>query len=109
YLTDAVSVSGVWLSRSSLLAFGLSLCLAGAVFVFLHKSDWGRAIRGTTQNDALARACGIDVVKVRTLCLGLGIALAATSGGLVAMSSAVYPQMGNIYLGKAFAVAVLGG
>jgi branched-chain amino acid transport system permease protein len=40
---------------------------------------------------------------------GLGAAMAAVSGSLIAMIFTINPEMGRMFLGRAFAIVVLGG
>jgi branched-chain amino acid transport system permease protein len=109
YLSGAVSVLGVHLAANSIVIFAVSLAVAGAVFAFLRLTSLGQAIRATSQNAPLAQACGINSRMMRVLGFGLGTALAATGGGMVAFAFVLYPQVGLTYIGKSFAVAVLGG
>jgi branched-chain amino acid transport system permease protein len=109
YLSAAVSILGVHLAANSIVIFVVSLAVAGGVFAFLRLTNLGQAIRATSQNAALAQACGINSRMMRSLGFGLGTALAATGGGMVAFSFVLYPQVGLTYIGKSFAVAVLGG
>lgn len=109
YLSGAVSILGVHLAANSIVIFVVSLAVSGAVFGFLRLTSLGQAIRATSQNAALAQACGINSRRMRFLGFGLGTALAATGGGMVAFAFVLYPQVGLTYIGKSFAVAVLGG
>jgi branched-chain amino acid transport system permease protein len=109
YLTRAVDILGVHLAANSIVIFVVSLAVSAAVFAFLRLTSLGQAIRATSQNAALAQACGINSRMMRTIGFGLGTALAATGGGMVAFAFVVYPQIGLTYIGKSFAVAVLGG
>ena len=109
YLTDPVSVAGVSMSGSYLLGFALAVLLTGGLFAFLRYTLWGKAVRATSQNADVAMGCGIDTARVRTVAFGLGAALAAAAGNIVAMTGFIYPAMGFLYLAKAFTIVVLGG
>lgn len=109
YRSGAISVLGVHLAANSVVIFAVSLTVAGAVFAFLQVTSLGQALRATSQNQALAQACGINCRRMRLLGFAIGTALAATGGGMVAFAFVVYPQVGLTYIGKSFAVAVIGG
>ena len=100
YLGGAINILGVHLAANSVVIFVVSLTVAGAVFAFLRLASLGQAIRATSQNQALAQACGINCRLMRSLGFGMGTALAATGGGMVAFAFVVYPQVGLTYIGK---------
>ncbi len=109
YLGQAVRVLGVYLPANAIAIFAVSLGLSLATSLVLARTPLGRAIRATSQNESLAQACGINCRQVRTVGFGIGTALAAAGGVLVAVAFVIYPQVGLSYIGKGFAVAVLGG
>jgi branched-chain amino acid transport system permease protein len=57
----------------------------------------------------VAQVCGINVGRVRLVTFALGSAMAAVAGSLIAMIFTVSPEMGRIFIGRAFAIVVLGG
>jgi branched-chain amino acid transport system permease protein len=109
FLGEAVRIGGVYLPGNALVIFAAGLAISSGTFLLLARTPLGRAIRATSQNEHLAQACGIDCRKIRMVGFGLGTALAAAGGVLVAVAFVIYPQVGLNYIGKAFAVAVLGG
>ena len=76
---------------------------------FLRFTTFGKAIRATAQNAEVAQVCGINVGRVRLVTFALGSAMAAVAGSLIAMIFTVSPEMGRIFIGRAFAIVVLGG
>src|SRR5918995_3249404 len=108
-LTGSLEVGGLSISRSRLVAFVIALAVTGATYLFLRRSTWGKAIRATAQNAEVAQVCGIDVRRVRLISFGLGAAMAAVAGTLVAVIFTVSPEMGRMFIGRAFAIIVLGG
>jgi branched-chain amino acid transport system permease protein len=109
YLGQAVRILGVYLPANAVVIFAVSVALSLLTSGVLARTLLGRAIRATSQNEALAQACGINCRMVRAVGFGIGTALAAAGGVLVAVAFVIYPQVGLSYIGKAFAVAVLGG
>lgn len=109
YLSRSVNVFGANFSLNRPLGFAVAVLAAGLFFVFLKYSDWGKAIRATSQNPEIARACGINTRHVRMVSFGLGAATAGIAGGIAGMLYTIYPFMGLEYLLKAFVVVVLGG
>ena len=91
------------------IAFALALAITGALYLFLARTDIGRAVRATSQNGEAAILMGIDVERIAALTFGLGTALAGAAGVLLAPSLYLYPTVGEILIVKCFVIVVLGG
>ena len=91
------------------LAFGLALVLTAALWLFLTRTDLGRAIRATSQNGEAAVLMGVDVERIAMITFGIGTALAAAAGVLLGPSLYLYPTVGEILIVKCFVIVVLGG
>lgn len=88
----------------------LSLLMMAAVQLFLMRSKWGKAIRGTAQDITVSGLLGINVDRVIGLTFAIASVLGAMAGILIAMHfGAIYPNMGFVALVKAFTAAILGG
>ena len=77
--------------------------------MFLRSTRLGKAIRAVSQSREVAQVCGIDVQRIHLITFGIGSALAAAGGSLVAVMVAIQPEMGQVYTFKSFLVIVLGG
>lgn len=108
-LTGSWSIGSLSFSKSRVVAFAIALVVTGAMYLFLKRSTYGKAIRATSQHPGVAQICGIDVRRVRLVTFGLGSAMAAISGTLISMIFTISPEMGRMFIGKAFAIIVLGG
>jgi branched-chain amino acid transport system permease protein len=91
------------------IAFGLALLITGGLYLFLARTDTGRAVRATAQNVEAAILMGIDVERIAMLTFGLGTALAGAAGVLLGPSLYLYPTVGEILIVKCFVIVVLGG
>jgi branched-chain amino acid transport system permease protein len=100
---------GISISIPLALAFVLALAITAALWLFLSRTDLGRAVRATSQNGEAARLMGIDVEKVAAVTFGLGTALAGAAGVLLAPSLYLYPTVGELLIVKCFVIVVLGG
>lgn len=108
-LTGSWNVFGIAFSKSRLVAFIIAMIVTGAMWTFLKQSTFGKSIRATSQHPQVAQLCGIDVRQVRFMTFALGSAMAAIAGALIAMIFTISPQMGHMFIGKGFAIIVLGG
>lgn len=91
------------------LAFGLAILITIGLYLFLARTDLGRAIRATSQNPEAAALMGVNVDRISMVTFGLGSALAAAAGVLLAPSLYLYPTVGEILIAKCFVIVVLGG
>ena len=109
YLTGSVTLFGLNLSQTRLVASAIALAITALTYGFLRFTTFGKAIRATAQNAEVAQVCGINVGRVRLVTFALGSAMAAIAGSLIAMIFTISPEMGRMFLGRAFAIVVLGG
>ena len=109
YLTGSLDVLGLNVSTSRLVAFAIALAVTGATYAFLRFGTFGKAIRATAQHAQVAQVCGINVGRVRLATFGLGSAMAAVAGSLIAVIFTISPEMGRMFISRAFAIIVLGG
>lgn len=100
---------GIAIAVPLAIAFGLAIAITVALWLFLARTDLGRAIRATSQNPEAATLMGIDVERIAVVTFGLGTALAGAAGVLLAPSLYLYPTVGELLLVKCFVIVVLGG
>lgn len=99
-------VSLSWL-RVFVLAAALGLILA--VYLLIHRTPLGKAMRATFQDRETASLMGINVNAIYTATFALGSGLAAAAGALMGPVFVVTTTMGNVAAQKAFAIVILGG
>ena len=109
YATSGVSVLGLRLQTSYVIAFVISLIVCGAVHVVLQRTRWGAAVRASAADPAVASLLGIDVRRLQAVVFALAAALAALGGVLVGLTVSFTPSSGATYLVLGFAVVVMGG
>jgi branched-chain amino acid transport system permease protein len=100
---------GIAVPAALAIGFGVSAAITGSLWLFLGRTDIGRAIRATSQNKEAAILMGIDVDRVAAVAFGLGTALAGAAGVLLAPSLYLYPTVGELLIVKSFVIVVLGG
>jgi branched-chain amino acid transport system permease protein len=93
----------------NLLVIAAAVALAGGLGMFLQKTNYGRILRATAENRAMAEALGVDVRQVYTIVFTLGAVLGTTAGALVVPTAAASLDMAIEFVIEAFAVVVIGG
>ncbi len=109
YVNRSFFVAGYQIGAVRLYAFLLCAVLLGLLYLLLHRTRFGLAIRATVQNPQSARLLGVDSARVSALGYGLGAATAAAAGAIFGM---LYPfNSGSHYdlISRLLAVVVLGG
>lgn len=102
-------VSGVRITADQIFVLALAATLVLALHLLLTRTTLGRAMRGASENPALARVTGIDVEAVVRWTWLIGGGLAAVSGTFLGLTVQIRPQMGFDLLLPLFAAAILGG
>jgi branched-chain amino acid transport system permease protein len=100
---------GISISVPLAIAFVLAIVITSVLYLFLSRTDTGRAIRATAQNPASAALMGVNVQRIDMITFGLGTGLAGAAGVLLAPSLYLYPTVGEILIVKCFVIVVLGG
>jgi len=109
YATQAFALGPVLLNQARSYAFAMALVLAAAVYVFLTRTDAGRALRAAADDPEAASYQGIDVRAMHGLAFGVGIALVAAAGGLLATYYPIEPSVAGNFIVLMFVAVVLGG
>lgn len=107
--TARVTLGGISYSAYRLEIAVVSLALVAGVSYFLRRTRHGLWMRGVRQDRETARAMGVPVSRVYMLTFGLGAALAALAGVLIAPIVSVNHLMGLDVLAIAFIVVIVGG
>ncbi|MGG4774430.1 branched-chain amino acid ABC transporter permease [Paenalcaligenes sp. Me52] len=91
--------------------FGLfaSVLTAALLWVFLAKTNTGKAIRAVSKEKLGASLVGINVKHIYAVTFGIGCACLAVSASLLLPTFYVYPSIGSAFVLVAFTVVVLGG
>lgn len=90
-------------------AFGLAVAFGILLFVFLHYTRHGLAIRAMAQNSAYAGLLGVDVRRMSAYVYALYTGASGAAGVLMGVIYSVNPEVGIRYTLFAFFVAVLAG
>ena len=103
------SLGPITMSWTRIAAAGLAGLVTALLYLFLHRTQPGKAIRAVTDNRAAAELMGIPTTWILAISFGLGTLLAAFSGGLIATFFPFTILAGGSYELKSFVICVLGG
>jgi len=109
YIGESVHIGPVGIAFRLLVPCLVGMGLTLALYLFLSKTFYGRAIQAVAQDSLALRLMGANPIRIKTLAFGLAIATASLAGALLIMIGPVEPSMNREYIGRVFAIAVLGG
>ncbi|MBS4023575.1 MAG: branched-chain amino acid ABC transporter permease [Dethiobacter sp.] len=107
--SGAVRISGVSISQERLAVVIFGAIFTTIMYFFIQKTKLGLSMRAVAQDEEAASLQGINISKTFSLAMGIGIAMAAAGGALMAPIYYVNPYMGVEPIMKAFVVIILGG
>ena len=87
----------------------VSLALVAALQLFLTKTFIGRAIMAVAQDQLAVQLMGASPTRIKRTAFAISIATASIAGALLIIIQPVEPSVGREYIGRVFAICVLGG
>src|SRR6267154_1840017 len=105
----AVHLGGLVLPWLSALKLILAVVVIGGLSALLRLTAWGRQVRATSDDVAVARLQGIRVRPLFASVTGIAIAAAALAGTLNSVTTGVDPTLGALTLIFAFEAVIIGG
>ena len=109
YIGDSVRVGSLGIAFRLLVPAVVAVAMTLALYVYLSRTFLGRAIKAVSQDALALRLMGANPVKIKDVAFGISIATASVAGALLIMIGPVEPSMNRAYIGRVFAVTVLGG
>jgi branched-chain amino acid transport system permease protein len=109
YVGTTLHFGPIHLPLRMLVPFACSLALVGALQLFLTRSFIGRAIMAVSQDRLALQLMAANPVRIKRIAFALSIASAGVAGALLIIIQPVEPSIGRDYIGRVFAICVLGG
>jgi branched-chain amino acid transport system permease protein len=111
YVTGAaIQLGPITIQRAALFTMIALIICWGFLYVFVNRTQMGRAMQATSQDPDTSRLMGINVDRIIMVAFALGAALAAVAGLAWGLRyTNIDFRMGFIAGLKAFTAAVLGG
>jgi branched-chain amino acid transport system permease protein len=109
YLADNWDIGYIGIPLRLAVPFLAASAMTAAVYFYLSRTFTGRAILAVAQDRLALQLMGADPVRIKQFAFGLAIATTALAGALLIMIGPVEPSVGRQYIGRAFAIVVLGG
>ena len=92
-----------------LVPFLLGVGMVVGLQLFLSRTFIGRAIQAVAQDQGALRLMAANPTRIKRIAFGLSFATAALGGAALIIIQPVEPSIGREYIGRVFAICVLGG
>jgi branched-chain amino acid transport system permease protein len=109
YIGPSIHIGLMDLPLRMLVPCLVALALFGALQLFVTRTFLGRAIMAVSQDQLALQLMAADPVRIKRIAFGISIATASIGGALLIVIQPVEPSVGREYIGRVFAICVLGG
>jgi branched-chain amino acid transport system permease protein len=99
----------VFVNQARAVAAVVSIAVAIALFLLVNRTRLGKSLRAAADNPMASIYVGIDVDRAHHVAFGIGTAITAIAGGLVATYYPFQPYIGLEFVVIMYAGVVLGG
>ena len=109
YIGPSLHLGDVELPLRLLVPCVVALVMVGGLQLFMSRTFLGRAILAVAQDQLALRLMAADPTRIKRIAFGLSIATASIAGAVLIVIQPVEPSIGRDYIGRVFAICVLGG
>ena len=109
YSSRVIRFAGGFISAQSLLVVVVAGVAIAALYLFMHFTFLGKALRAVSQDRETAGLMGIDPNRLIMLTFVIASALAGMGGAMLGPILVLTPFAGTSVIVKAFAIVIIGG
>ena len=109
YIGPSVHIGIVDFPLRMLVPCAAALAMFATLQLFVTRTFIGRAIMAVSQDQLALQLMAVDPIRIKRIAFGLSIATAAIAGALLIIIQPIEPSVGREYIGRVFAICVLGG
>jgi branched-chain amino acid transport system permease protein len=109
YIDKSYTFGFVQLPMRMVVPCVMSLLMLALLQLFLGKTFIGRAIMAVAQDQQALRLMAADPIRIKRIAFAISIATCALAGAFLVIIQPVEPSIGREYIGRVFAICVLGG
>jgi branched-chain amino acid transport system permease protein len=109
YIGTNLHIGFVDLPMRLLIPCLIGLAMLGALHLFMTRTFIGRAVQAVAQDPLALRLMAANPSRIKRIAFGLSIATASIAGAVLIIIQPVEPSIGRDYIGRVFAICVMGG
>jgi branched-chain amino acid transport system permease protein len=104
-----LDIGGVFLPWPQIYGGVISLATFAGLYLLINRTDFGKALEATREDQGAVALVGIDRNRVFALGWGLGAALVGLAGAVLAIFYYIHPNVGGTFALIAYVTVALGG
>ena len=109
YVDTSLNLGLIQLPMRMVVPCLVSLLMLILLQIFLTRTFLGRAIMAVAQDQLALQLMAANPVKIKRIAFALSIATCAIAGACLIVIQPIEPSIGREYIGRVFAICVLGG
>ncbi|MEA3022043.1 MAG: branched-chain amino acid transport system permease protein [Alphaproteobacteria bacterium] len=109
YVDTSLNLGLIQLPMRMVVPCLVSLLMLILLQIFLTRTFLGRAIMAVAQDQLALKLMAANPVKIKRIAFALSIATCAIAGACLIVIQPIEPSIGREYIGRVFAICVLGG
>ena len=109
YIGPSVHIGLIDMPLRMLVPCAVALAMFSLLQLFVTRTFLGRAIMAVSQDQLALQLMAADPIRIKRIAFGISIATASIAGALLIIIQPVEPSVGREYIGRVFAICVLGG
>ncbi len=109
YVGGSVAIGPMEFPLRMLVPAIVSLAMFAALQLFMSRTFIGRAVMAVSQDPQALELMAVDPTRIKRIAFSLSMATCAMAGAFLIVIQPVLPSSGREYIGRVFAICVLGG
>ncbi len=109
YIGPSIHIGLIDLPLRMLVPCLVALTLFASLQLFVTRTFLGRAIMAVSQDQLALQLMAADPIRIKRVAFAISIAAASIAGALLIVIQPIEPSVGRDYIGRIFAICVLGG
>lgn len=104
-----LEVGTIMVSIPKLISFVIAILCCILLYIYLQRSEAGRALRATAQDRTTSQLMGVNANRVFAIAFAISLGLVGFAGALMIPFYSVNPYVGNSFSLKSFIIVAMGG
>ncbi|HEY5378079.1 MAG TPA: branched-chain amino acid ABC transporter permease [Pseudolabrys sp.] len=109
YIGGSISIGAMEFPLRMLVPCLVSVAMFIGLQLFMARTFIGRAVMAVSQDPQALQLMAVDPTRIKRIAFSISIATASLAGAFLIIIQPVIPSAGRDYIGRVFAICVLGG
>jgi len=109
YIGGSLTIGAMEFPYRMLVPCVVALAMFAALQIYLSRTFIGRAVMAVSQDPQALQLMAVDPIRIKRIAFSISLATASLAGAFLVIIQPVIPSAGRDYIGRVFAICVLGG